>query len=295
MAAVDMNRLSNGITLNPKASAAIWQDTLESSAIMALTPHITLPGTGISIQTITGDPEAAWVAETEEKPVGDSTFATKIITPYKAAIIELFSEELVRDAGELYRQMRARLPFALGRLLDATVLYGTAPGSNFDVLSDAQSVTITKANTADDLLEVNSLIAASGNRLSGWGLSPQGEALVMGAAAPGGGFAFVNNLSDTPSIGRILGQDVYSSKALFKADAVGGDIVGIAGDWSQARVGTVDGIKMKFTDQATVNKAGVQVNTWQRNMVGVLVEAEFGFVVNNKAAFRRLRAEIPTP
>lgn len=299
MAAVDMNRLSEGVSLSPKQSAAIWQDTLESSAIRALTPSIQMPGTGMSIQTITGDPEAEWVAETEEKPVGDSTFSTKIITPYKMAVIELFSEEFVRDANALYTAIRARLPYALGRLLDQTILYGTAPGSNFDVLSDAPEIQLGgPSNIADNILAINAAIAAAGHRLSGWGLSPQAEAALIGARGPQGELIFSQNFRDEISVGRILGREAYMSKALFGAGKGGGtpatDVVGLAGDWSQARLGIVSDIRLKATSEATVNKNGVQVNLWQRNMIGLLVEMEVGFVVNDKSAFVRLTQAAPT-
>src|SRR5699024_1050034 len=100
--AIDVSRKSDGlIELPSEISSQIWADTVDQSIVQTLAPKISLPSGGVSIPIITGDPEADWVAETAEKPVGDSTFGSKVITPYKMAVIELFSDEFRRDYGAL--------------------------------------------------------------------------------------------------------------------------------------------------------------------------------------------------
>lgn len=54
--------------------------------------------------------------------------------------------------------------------------------------------------------------------------------------------------------------------------------------------GTVEGIKMKISDQATINDGGKQINLWQRNMIAFLVEAEIGFIVRDKKKFAVITA-----
>ena len=56
------------ITLPASVSDEIWAKTLESSAVMQLAQRIELPGNGLSIPVVTGEPEADWVTETENKP-----------------------------------------------------------------------------------------------------------------------------------------------------------------------------------------------------------------------------------
>ena len=68
MATIDMNRTTT-IKLPGAVSAEIWQKAQEGSAVMSLARRITLPGLGVTIPIITGDPEAGWVGETEKKPV----------------------------------------------------------------------------------------------------------------------------------------------------------------------------------------------------------------------------------
>jgi HK97 family phage major capsid protein len=298
--AIDMSRLSAGVQLRPTVTRDIWAEALDSSAVASLVPSIQMPGAGLEIDVITGDPEAEWVGETEEKPVGIHTFGTKTLKPYKMALIEIFSDEFRRDKNALYREISSRLPKALGRLLDKTVLYGTAPGENFDVLSDVPVQKLgTTAQIGDNVLAINAAIAAAGHALSGWALSPQGKAAMIGAKDSGGALLFSQDYTQSISLPRILGEPVYVSKAMYRG-AVAADpgatppveasdpVVGLAGDWSQARLGIVERIKMKATTDATVNKDGQQINLWQRNMFGILVEMEVGFVVNDKNAFVRL-------
>ena len=133
MAATDINRTTT-ITLPGEVSSEILQKTQESSAVMALARSIKLPGLGVTIPVITGDPEAAWVGETDKKPVKRGTLATKVMQPYTLAVIVPFSNQFRRDVPALYDELVKRLPLALAQKFDATVFGGvTVPGSNFDL------------------------------------------------------------------------------------------------------------------------------------------------------------------
>lgn len=68
MASIDINRTTT-ISLPGEVSSEILQKTQEASAVMSLARQIALPGLGVTIPVITGDPEAGWVGETEKKPV----------------------------------------------------------------------------------------------------------------------------------------------------------------------------------------------------------------------------------
>ena len=61
----------SNIELPNDVSAEIIQKTQEGSAVMQLARQIALPGRGLQIPVITGDPEAAWVNETAAKPVSN--------------------------------------------------------------------------------------------------------------------------------------------------------------------------------------------------------------------------------
>ena len=153
MAGIDLNRTSAGVAaLLPRTvSDEIWANAVGESVIMQAARRINLPGAGVTVPIITGDAAADWVAETDEKPVSDSTVSSKSITPYKLAVIETFSNEFRRDLPALYAELARRLPTALGRKFDETVLHGTAPGSNFDVLSGVAGVAVDGTDTLGDL------------------------------------------------------------------------------------------------------------------------------------------------
>ena len=69
MAGIPTNRTN--ISLPTEVSQEILQKTQEQSAVMRLARQIALPGRGLTIPVITGDPEAAWVDETNRKTVSN--------------------------------------------------------------------------------------------------------------------------------------------------------------------------------------------------------------------------------
>src|SRR5699024_1242382 len=129
----------------------IWANAVNESIIMSASRGVSLPGGGLTIPMITGDAEADWVNETDEKPVSDAAVGSKSMTPYKLAVIETVSNESRRARPALYADLARRPPSALGRKFDATVVNATAPRSNFDVLTDADSQVVDVTDTIQDL------------------------------------------------------------------------------------------------------------------------------------------------
>lgn len=285
---VDIYRGTSGVALPAKLSGEILADATERSAVMQLAKRITLPGSGLSIPVVTGDPAADWVGETHEKPVSEATLTTKTMTPYKIAVIELFSNEFRRDLGALYNALRERLPQSIAKKFDSTVFFGTAPGSNFDTLANVSTQAIGGTAQWAGLVAAKSAIATAGGILDGWALSPQGEGLLLGATDGNDRPLFLDSTRDG-AVSRMLGAPVEIVKAAYKAGTSSNpNIIGFAGDWSGARYGVVDGINVKISEEATVNDGTAQINLWQRNMFAVRVEAEVGFVVRDADAFVKL-------
>lgn len=282
---IDINRGTTGLQLTPEQSREIWAATLEQSAVMRLAQRVNLPGSGISIPIITGEPTAGFVAETAEKPVSESTFGTKTMTPYKIAVIELFSNEFRRDFRALYTELVRRLPFAIGAKFDATVFGGTAPGTGFDVLTNATAVGIGGTGTYGKLVTAYTTVAAAG-RLTGWAVSPQAEGILLSATDNAGRPLLINSINDDRAVTRLLGAQVEQSGHLYKAGTP--NVVGFAGDWTQARYGIVGGINVAISEEATINTGTELVNLWQRNMFAVRAEAEVGFIVKDAGAFVKL-------
>lgn len=299
---IDLNRASTGAAaLLPKEiSNEIWANAVSDSLIMRSARRINLPGSGVTVPLITGDVTANWVNETDEKPVSDATISNKSITPYKLAVIETFSNEFRRDLPGLYAELARRLPYALGRKFDATIFNGSAPGSNFDVLTGSTAVALDATDTIGDLATALTTVGAAGGDVSHWLIAPQAEGTIMTAKDGGGNYAFLRDArTDNGAIGSIFGRDVLKSASVFNDPQDAGatpNTVGFAGDFANSAIwGSVEGIKVSISDQATVNKGGTQLNLWQRNMFAVLAEIEVGFVVRNAAHFVKLTGATTAP
>lgn len=280
--------------LPPDVASEILQKTQESSAIMQLARKTDLPGDGKIIPVITGDPEATWVTETGSKPVAFPTFDKKQMQAHKLAVIVPFSNEFKRDRAKLYDECVRRLPNVLGGEYDATVFFGPTSGSlaNFDNFSaiTAQALDTANKTAYDGLVAADIDVSEEGGTINGYVFSPQGRGILLSAQDADKRPLFINSVSEG-AIPRILGAPTYFRKSAYKAGAAASgsdpavpDIVGFAGDWNHALWGTVEGVKIDISDQATLvytdpdTNQTVTINLWQQNMFAVRAEIEVGFV-----------------
>lgn len=271
------------ITLPVDVSNIILQKVQEESAIMRLARQISLPGRGTSMNVITADPAASWIGETAAKPVSNPSVATKVMQPYKLAVIVPFSKEFRRDVSSLYEALVARLPRALALKFDQTVITGSAPGSNFDVLSGctAQNISSTPYQA---LVAADTDVAEHGGNLNGWALSPAAKGVLLAAEDGNDRPLFINSVAEG-AIPMILGSPVMITKGAYKAGAATSgttpavpNIVGIAGDWSQALYGTVEGVEITYSEDATLlDSSNNPIYLFQQNMFAVRAEIELGF------------------
>lgn len=272
-------------TLPASISADIWAKALEDSAVMSLAQRVELPGNGLAIPVITGDPTANWVDETGDKPVSNSTVDIKTMQPYKLAVIETVSKELMDDMPRLYNALRERLPFALAKKFDQTVFGTTAPGSNFDVLGGATAVALgTDAYAA--LVTVDGNIANAGGIMDGIVMSPQGKTVLLNSKDGNERPLFIDTVANS-TIPTILGAPVHYSRGVYAAGNPAQ--LGFAGDWTHAKFGTVDGIEISVSDQATLGRGEEAINLWQQNMVAIRAEFRVGFVAET-AYFNKITA-----
>src|SRR5690606_13318952 len=238
-----ISRATNGVNLPVGVATSIWADAQESSAVMQLANRITLPGTGVSVPMITGDAEAAFVNEGSAKPVSDATVGNKVITPYKIAVIQAFTDEFRRDANALYNALAERLPAALAKRFDEAVFHGPTPGSGFDTLANADALDLTAGSEYADLVAIEAAITENNGVLNGWALAPKAKSILNAAVDGNDRPLFLNSVADN-GVANILGGRVALSRAVYKADEEDddGEVLGFAGDWTNAFYGTVEGI-----------------------------------------------------
>lgn len=293
MAGVNTNRSTTGVLLPPQIAAEIWAGAQEQSFVMQRAQRTSLPGEGKTIQIITGDGEAKFVAETGRKPNVEPTFGSKTMRAYKIALTESFSDEFKRDKAALFNVLKPRMQGAIAKTFDRAALHGVgAPTGDFDTLTDAAGVSINAAGGVyAGLLGALSSTAAAGGDVTAWGLAPQGEIKVLGEVDGNSRPLFTVNPQNDGSIGSLLGRDVYKSRSVYQAAAGAGTVetLGLAGDWDSAYWGSVEGIKYEeyggpiFNNDGTLKHAGRQ-----DNMFSVICEIEVGFIVRDVNRFVRL-------
>lgn len=274
MALVGIPTNRTSVDLPVELSQEILQKMQESSAIMSLARQIALPGRGAAINVITGDPVAAWVGETSAKPVSNPTLETKIMRAYKLAVIVPFSNEFRRDAATLYDEIVRRIPGALGYQFDRTVFGAVqAPGNDFDTFAS-----ITAQSLGTDpyaaLVAADTDVATHGGILNGFILSPQGKGALLSAVDGDKRPLFINNVAEG-AIPMILGARTAVSKGAYVAGTP--NVLGAAGDWTQAMYGTVEGVKIDYSADATLVDGNNTINLFQDNMFAVRAEIEIGF------------------
>lgn len=259
----------------PVADAIIAGMTNES-AIMKLARRITVPGRGVAVPVVVGDAQAEWVAEAGEKPVSPSTHEHLILQPYKIAVIDLFSKELVRDENAFFEALMQRLPGSLAKVFDSTVSGATAaPGANFTQLT-ASTGPFSTATAYADLIDAMNAIAQAGGQLNGYAVSPSGNGALL-AAVDGQGRPLFSAGTEAGTLQPILGGIAQVGAGIDNS------IVAIAGDWTQAVWGTVAGVEIDISEEATVKYGDDTLSLWQHNLVGVKAEIEVGFVANANA------------
>lgn len=290
LSGVATNRTS--IDLPVDVSREILQKAQESSAIMSLARKIELPGRGTAINVITSDPEASWVGETESKPVSNPGLQTKIMRAYKLAVIVPFSDEFKRDVAGLYDALIQRLPGALAKKFDETVFgNGNKPGDDFDNFAS-----ITAQSLASDvyggLVAADTDIALHGGIANGYAISPQMKGILLAAVDGNERPLFINSVAEG-AIPMILGNPTKIARGAFKSGSPA--TVGVVGDWTQAMYGTVEGVKIGYSEDATLDLGGgSSINLFQQNMFAVKAEIEVGFRADTSVFNKFTASSVPS-
>jgi HK97 family phage major capsid protein len=289
----DVSTLTPGVYLPPELSGEIWQNVQENSVVQQLAGRMDLPGGGVAVDIITGDPVAEFVGETGQKPVSNPSVDSKLVYPHTIAVIETFSNKFRNNKNALYNALQARLPNALARRFDAAVLYGEgAPTTNFDTLEDAPSVDVATSPYAGLLTALGSVVDEQAD-ITGWAISPQAELVFLGQTDTLGRPLFVDGVNNSGSIPRLLNRTAVKSRYVGRPAVTGGTpkpaTFGFGGDWSQATVGIADPISIDINTKGSVTLPdGSIINLWQRNMFAVRVEVEIGFRYRDVNRFVRL-------
>jgi HK97 family phage major capsid protein len=274
--------------LTPVMSAPIFDDAARQSIIMRLAKQHPLGMTGSAIPINTSMPVANWVAEGGRKPSTKGTKSLVTMSPKKLAAISVMSAEVFRaDPGNYATNLRANLAQAFAIAFDYAAIHdvgGDGTGSGpFDAALKDTTHTVefgTAASTYLDIVSGLSLLVNDhstpnglGRRLTGFAFDDMAEPLLLSAV----------DGNDRPMLQATAAEGVYASiigrPTLLGQGIAAGDILGFGGDWSKAAWGVVGGISFNVSTEATVTLDGDLVSLWENNLVAVLAEAEYGFVL----------------
>lgn len=265
----------------PKAVAGpIFEKAIESSIVMQLAQRAPSTLTGTAIPVTVGRLTADWTAEGQEKHVTDATVSTLIMEPKKVTTIFLATEDFVKaDPGGLYKQLKEQGAEALAFAFDMASLHGLNYAGNPGPFPTYINKALTKEVTLGTATPQEGGI--DGDLTSGQELVRRFNGYALDTTVR----AQLANVRDTTGRRMIENTSVIGGLRALYSEVVKqlltGTVSGWGGDWTQCAWGVGMDLTMKLSDQATVRQGGELLPLWQKNMVAVLLEASYGFVVKD--------------
>lgn len=276
--------------LNAEMSAPIFEDAARQSTAMRLFPQVPLGAEGKDIPIVLSKVTAGWAVEGGEKHKTKGSLDILTMSPKKLTAISVMSKEVVRaNPGGYSTSMNAGFAEAFATAFDYAVFHnlggdgtGTGPFTTA-VANTTHAVTIgTAASLYLDIVGGIKLLNKSGKRVTGLAWDDLTEWLLLGAV----------DSNNKPLLQPSAAEGVYATVANKPLSLVpglaNGNTVGFLGDWDKGAWGVVGGISYDVSTQATVTINGQLVSLWENNMVAVLAEAEYGFVLKDAQHFATL-------
>jgi HK97 family phage major capsid protein len=300
----------------PELTQDYFQSILRHSVVQQIARQVPLGPTGIRIPHWSGNVTAGWVGQGGQKPVTKGAFTTQDVVPHKIATIFAESAEVIRINPLGYLEtMKERVAEAIAMSFDAAVLHGTS--TPFGAYVDQSSKTVSLAdplgasmgsaqgsqaytalNNGLALLQAQNDSTGHVRKWNGTLLHATAEPILNQAVDGVNRPLFIEPTyvgttgTASPTLtrsGTILGRPSFLSDTI----GVSGTTIGYQGDFNQIIWGQIGGISYDISNQATLDLSAAQdgsgiVSLWQNNLVAVLVEAEFGVLVNDPQAFVKL-------
>lgn len=282
----------------------IWDNVLKGSVAQQLAGSVPVSINGTAIPIPVGQPTAGIVPEGGLKPVATLASKVKTVTPVKAAVMILFSEETAKadPLGE-YSRIQKALGEAIARAIDTAIIHGidattgTAIVGKESLVSTTKNTVIDPAQTAPGYL-TKQLSAAYDSVVlddddeAEYGFdhflfAPKFRSSLVNALDAQGRPLYQSSPDITAKFGTVMGVPTTYSRAVSgyeKAKTGAAKLLGIGGDFKDAlRLGFVETITYR---KATERAGGVDL--FDRNMGAILAEAQFGWVLRDPKAFTKI-------
>ena len=280
--------------LTPEVAEPYFDTARRASVVQQLVRRVPLGIAGNSIPFTTEKPTAGWVDETGRKPTTSGGKGLKTIQPKKLACISVVSAEVVRaNPGGYMEDLVADIGEAFGIAFDLAALHGVdSPfGAGNYIAATTKSVALGghAAEAGGVYADLNAALAqllqgTTKRRLTGFAFDDLAEPIFNASFDLNGRPLFVldPNVDNAETVyqGRMLRRSAFMGDGIAN-----GDVIGFAGDWTQAVWGTLGGISYDVSTQASVTIDGEIHSLWERNLVAIRAEAEYGWLVHDPEAF----------
>ncbi|MCX5202485.1 phage major capsid protein [Streptomyces sp. NBC_00237] len=296
----------NSIFLPPDMIGPIFEKSVEQSAVMSLARRVPLSMTAQTAVPVPLDvPTADWVEQAGRKPLSTGGMEVKTMSGKKIAVLIPVAMEVARsNAAGLWTQLQKDLPTAFARAFDRATIHGKsmkgATGPFPDYLAHtSKSVTIGTTTQGlggiwGDLVKGQKEIIDDDWDYTGTVLDYRMKPSLLGATDTTGRPIFVD--TTTPGTGAALagtlvGEPVAYSRSVSgklrrQTGTIDTGLRGIGGDWSQTAFGVGMDITIKISSEATyIDEDGGVHSAFQENLVLLLAEAYYGFVLGDDEAF----------
>lgn len=279
--------------ITPEQSAPIFADAQRQSVVQSLSRRVPLGASGKAIPIVTSRPTANWTAEGVAKHKTSLGMELANMVPKKLTAIAVASTEVIRaNPGEYAQVLRSELAGAFALAFDYAALYdiggdgtGSGPFDNY-INQTTKRIELGTASQADggihkDIVDGLSLLVNDGKKLRGFAFDDVVEPLFLQSVDSSGRPIYIDTpLDDTTTAaaqpGRLIGRPSFMGEGVASADGTTG---GFGGDWTKTAWGVVGGISFRTSTEATVTINGSLVSLFENNLVAVLAEAEYGWVV----------------
>ncbi|MGW4223032.1 phage major capsid protein [Streptomyces bauhiniae] len=284
----------------------IFEKSVEQSAVMALARRAPLAiDATTSIPMPLDVPTADWVGQAQRKPLGSGGIGVKEMTAKKVAVLIPVAEEVVNtNAAGLWTQLQTDLPTAFARAFDMAAIHGKtmkgATGPFGDYLA-ATSKSVALGTTGRDeggiwadLVDGMDAVIDDNWDYTGTVADPRLKTKLMRATDNTGQPIFVSLPQPNPLAalsGNLMGEALAYSRSVSgkqRRQSASSDtgLRAIGGDFSQAAFGVGMDITVRISKEATyVDEDNNVVSAFQNNLVLLLAEAYYGFVMGDPEAF----------
>ncbi|MFD7861864.1 phage major capsid protein [Streptomyces sp. NPDC059783] len=292
--------------LPPTLTGPIFEKSVEQSAVMSLARRVPLSMSANTAVPVPLDvPTADWVEQAGRKPLGTGGMDIKQMTGKKIAVLIPVAMEVVQsNAAGLWTQLQSDLPTAFSRAFDRAAIHGKtmkgATGPFADYLTQTTKAitlgTTTQANggiwgdfvkgmgdIVDDDWDYTGTVADHRLKAKLLGATDTtGRPILVDTTQPGTGAALAGSLIGEP----IAYSRSVSGKLRRQSGTVDSGLRAIGGDWSQTAFGVGMDITVRISREATyIDEDGGVHSAFQENLVLLLAEAYYGFVLGDAEAF----------